>query len=52
MGKLKELRDQLNRVEQRQEQAAKAIAKKLDQHGRKVSADIDRESKKISAENR
>src|SRR5271167_56117 len=30
----------------KQEQAAKAFAKKVDQHARKVSADIDRESKK------
>ena len=47
MGKLKELRDHLNRVEQRQEQAAKAFATKLDQHARRASADFDRESKKF-----
>ena len=39
--------DHLNRVEQRQEQAAKAFATKLDQHARKASADFDRESKKF-----
>lgn len=30
MGKFKELRDHLNQVEQRQEQAVKAFATKLD----------------------
>ena len=48
MGKFKELRDQLNQVEQRQEKAARAFATKLDQHARKVSTDINRESKKNS----
>jgi polyhydroxyalkanoate synthesis regulator phasin len=50
MGKFKELRDQLNQVAKRQEQAAKAFATKLDakldQHARRVSTDISRESKK------
>lgn len=50
MGKFKELRDRLNQVEQRQEQAAKAFTTKLEtklhQHARKVSTDINRESKK------
>jgi hypothetical protein len=50
MGKFKELRDQLNQVEQRQEKAARAFATKLDakldQHARKVRTDISLESKK------
>ncbi|MGP8068648.1 MAG: hypothetical protein ACLP5V_02025 [Candidatus Bathyarchaeia archaeon] len=50
MGKFKELRDQLSQVEQRQQQAAKAFATKLeaklDQHARKVKTDISLESKK------
>jgi len=50
MGKFKELRDQLNQVEERQKQAAKAFATKLDakldQHTRKVRTDISLESKK------
>jgi hypothetical protein len=46
MGKFKELREQLDQVGKRQEQAAKALATKLDQHARKVRMDIDRESKK------
>jgi hypothetical protein len=50
MGKFKELREQLNQVEQRQQQAAKAFATKLeaklDQHARKVRTDINLESKK------
>jgi len=48
MGKLKELRDQLNEIDQNQEQVAKAFATKVDRHARKVNADIDRESKKIA----
>jgi uncharacterized protein YceH (UPF0502 family) len=46
MGKFKELREQLDQVGKRQEQAAKAFATKLDQHARKVNMDINRESKK------
>jgi len=50
VGKFKELRDQLNQVEERQKQAAKAFATKLDakldQHTRKVRTDISLESKK------
>ncbi len=46
MGKFKELRDQLDQVDKRQEKAARAFATKLDQHARKVSTDINRESKK------
>ena len=50
MGKFKELRDQLNQVEERQKQAAKAFATKLDakldQHTRKVRTDLSLESKK------
>ena len=49
-GKFKELRDQLSQVEQRQQQAAKALATKLeaklDLHARKVKTDISLESKK------
>jgi len=45
LGKFKDLREQLDQVAKRQEQAAKAFATKLDQHARKVSADINRESK-------
>ena len=48
MGKFKDLRDQLNQVDHRQEQAAKAFVAKLDQHARKTSADVDRESKRIA----
>ena len=46
MGKFKDLREQLDQIGKRQEQAAKAFATKLDQHARKVSMDINRESKK------
>lgn len=48
MGKVKELRDQLNQVDIRQKQAAKAFAAKLDQHARKTSANIEQESKRIA----
>ena len=50
MGKFKELREQLNQVEQKQQQAVRAFATKLevklDQHARKVRTDISLESKK------
>ena len=50
MGKFKELREQLNQVEQKQQQAVRAFATKLevklDQHARKVRTDINLESKK------
>jgi ATP-dependent protease ClpP protease subunit len=48
MGKFRELLDHLNQIDRKQEQAAKAFAKKVDQHARKVSSDIDRESKKTA----
>jgi len=50
LGKFKELREQLNQVEQKQQQAVRAFATKLevklDQHARKVRTDINLESKK------
>lgn len=48
MGKFRELLDHLDQLDRKQEQAAKDIAKRVDQHGKKVRADIDRESKKTS----
>ena len=48
MGKFKELLDHLNQIDRKQEQAAKAFAKKVDWHARNVSADIERESKKTA----
>ena len=50
MGKVKEPRDCLNRVEQRQEQAAKVFATKLDQHARKASADSTENRRNLSRE--
>jgi hypothetical protein len=48
MGKFKDLRDHVERVDRKHAQSAKALATKLDSQARRVTADLDRESKKIA----